>query len=396
MPEWKSGVVETMITPSSTSATRLSIVCETRVPSRTGKVSRIRPVRRARASARAGSPRRAGSVADISTPIIVAEVTSRRRTGRLGSAARAIQYQEAARKKSEIAISAQATRTQVRSERTMLSTTLSTPIFCAASTVSPTPSSAGDAEADAAGDAAPAAAVAGRRRVERGQPLRRARRARRRRGGARPSGRRARPASTGRGRLDRPLVDLGDLVGDPRPGVALGAARAPPRPSPQALGLVVGALQLLGQALGVAGRHQHPVDAVGDDVAVAGDRRGDHRRAGGEGLGQDHAEALARERGGAEHVGLVQRRPEALAGDAPADVDPAHRLGVGEVAQDVLALGADHGQAAGHVLDQGAEGGEQDRQALALLGAADEEHPQLLAGGLRPARARRRRRRRWG
>ena len=104
MPEWKSGVVETMITPSSASATRLSIVCETRVPSRTGKVSRIRPVRRASASALAGSPRRAGRVADISTPIIVAEVTSRRRTGRFGSAARAIQYQEAARKNIEIAI----------------------------------------------------------------------------------------------------------------------------------------------------------------------------------------------------------------------------------------------------------------------------------------------------
>ena len=90
-----------MITPSRTSATRLSIVCETRVPSRTGNVSRIRPVRRARVIALAGSPRRAGRVADISTPIIVAEVTSRRRTGRLGSAARTIQYQEAARKKSE-------------------------------------------------------------------------------------------------------------------------------------------------------------------------------------------------------------------------------------------------------------------------------------------------------
>ena len=57
------------------------------------------------------------------------------------------------------------------------------------------------------------------------------------------------------------------------------------------------------------------------------------------------------------------------------DVDEAHRLGVGEVAQDLLALGADHGQPAGHVLGQGAEGAEQDRQALALLGAADEERP---------------------
>ncbi len=140
VPEWKSGVVETMITPSRTSATRLSRVWETRVPSRTGKVSRMRPVRRASARARAGSPSRAGRVADISTPIIVAEVTSRRRTERLGRAAQAIQYQEAARKKSEEAISAQAISTQVRFERTMLSTTLSTPIFWAARTVRPIPS----------------------------------------------------------------------------------------------------------------------------------------------------------------------------------------------------------------------------------------------------------------
>ncbi len=38
------------------------------------------------------------------------------------------------------------------------------------------------------------------------------------------------------------------------------------------------------------------------------------------------------------------------------------------------------------MLDQGAEGGEQDRQPLALLRAPDEKHPQLLAGRLRTAR----------
>jgi hypothetical protein len=40
------------------------------------------------------------------------------------------------------------------------------------------------------------------------------------------------------------------------------------------------------------------------------------------------------------------------------------------------------------VLDQGAEGGQQDRQALALLRAADEEDPQLLGGRGRLARRR--------
>ena len=81
----------------------------------------------------------------------------------------------------------------------MLSTTLSTPIFCAASAVSPTPSSAGDAEADAAGDAAAALAGPGGRRVERGQPLRRAAAGRRRRAAGRPSGRPARPRVAGCG-----------------------------------------------------------------------------------------------------------------------------------------------------------------------------------------------------
>ena len=67
--EWKSGVVETMITPSRTRATMLSIVCETRVPSRTGKVSRIAPGparerQRARRLAEAGRQRRRHQHAD--------------------------------------------------------------------------------------------------------------------------------------------------------------------------------------------------------------------------------------------------------------------------------------------------------------------------------------------
>src|SRR3954452_17673547 len=104
-----------MITPSRISATILSTVCETSVPSSTGKVSRILPVRRESDIARAGSPSRAGRVADISTPIIVAEVTSRGRTGRFGNLALTIQYQDAARKKSEETISAEAITIQVTS-----------------------------------------------------------------------------------------------------------------------------------------------------------------------------------------------------------------------------------------------------------------------------------------
>ncbi len=62
----------------SPSASRLSSVCETIVPSTTGSVSRARPRRRATISAREGSPRRAGSVADISTPMNVPCIASRR------------------------------------------------------------------------------------------------------------------------------------------------------------------------------------------------------------------------------------------------------------------------------------------------------------------------------
>ena len=110
----------------------LRTVWETSVPSRTGKDSRTRPTRRAMTIALAGSPRRAGRVADISTPIIVAEVKSRRRSGTDGSAARVATYQVAARKNSEAIIRAVAIRTQAKSERTTLWTTLSKPIWRAA------------------------------------------------------------------------------------------------------------------------------------------------------------------------------------------------------------------------------------------------------------------------
>jgi hypothetical protein len=150
----------------------------------------------------------------------------------------------------------------------------------------------------------------------------------------------------------------------------------------------VGPLQLFGEALWVAGRDEHAVDPVGDDIAVAGDRRGDCRGAGGEGLGEDHAEALAGERGGAEQIGLVQSRPQILPGDPAADVDPAHCLGIGEVAKNVVSLGPDHREAAGDVLHQSFKRGQEDRQALALLGAADEQDPQLLARWLRRLRRR--------
>ena len=69
-----------MTAPRIASATMLSSVCETSVPSTTGRFSRGRPVRRATTSARDGSPSRAGSVEDMSTPMNVPCIASESRT----------------------------------------------------------------------------------------------------------------------------------------------------------------------------------------------------------------------------------------------------------------------------------------------------------------------------
>ncbi len=107
--------------PRITSASTLSSVCETSVPSTTGRYSRGRPSRRATISARDGSPSRAGSVADISTPIVVPCIASVKRGRACGSAARRIACQETARSTIEPHISARPTSTQTGLERTSAS-----------------------------------------------------------------------------------------------------------------------------------------------------------------------------------------------------------------------------------------------------------------------------------
>ena len=286
----KRSVVETMIAPSIASATRLSTVCETIVPRITGSVSRIRPVRRAMIIARAGSPARAGSVADISTPIIVAEVTSRRRIRRSGSAERIAANQEIARMKRLATIRAKASRTHD---------------FVVVDDV-----------VDNAVDADPARGCPGERR----RPQARRRRSR---PGGRPAAAAAAAGSGSRlgsfsgatggepsagddadpargglepgrrlGSSEGVLVDLGHLVGDPRPRVVLGGAqgRLAHRPPPLVVDLKL--VERLGHRLGVGGRDEQSVDAVVDDLAVAGDLGRDDRGSGRERLDQDHAEAL--------------------------------------------------------------------------------------------------------
>ena len=104
--------------PRTTSASTLSSVWETSVPTTTGSASRGRPSRRATISAREGSPRRAGSVADISTPTAVPCQASASRGCMAGSAARRIACQEMARKNIETHISARPIRTQLGLEVT--------------------------------------------------------------------------------------------------------------------------------------------------------------------------------------------------------------------------------------------------------------------------------------
>ena len=111
-PRLKTPTVANMTVPSTHRARMLSSVCDTSVPSTTGKRSRIRPSLRDTISARDGSPRRAGRVADMSTPIIVARAVSRRRTRVPGSAARRIACQASARTSIERHMSMKPTSTQ--------------------------------------------------------------------------------------------------------------------------------------------------------------------------------------------------------------------------------------------------------------------------------------------
>ena len=215
-----------MITPSRTSATMLSTVCETSVPSRTGNVSRKRPIRRARTIARAGSPRRAGSVADISTPIIVAEVTSRRRSGRRGSAERAIENQAPARKN----IEATSARWRPGPRRSPSATALVDDVVDADPLRGEERQP--DAERRRRRRARSRRAVRWRPPAAGGRGVERREAARRARGGGRrpatkPTGGRApldagRPARAAARRARRRARPLGDV----RPGEALGAERA--------------------------------------------------------------------------------------------------------------------------------------------------------------------------
>ena len=161
-----------------------------------------------------------------------------------------------------------------------------------------------------------------------------------------------------------------------RPGVARRVLGRGARHRGAALVVDREVTQRLGQGGRVAARDEQPVDAVGDDAAVAGDVRGDDRAAGRERLGQHHPERLAAQRRRDQHVAGRQ------GGLASTVVDAAERgdaSGVDEQRLDLLGGGADDRQLGAHQAAQRLEGAQQHGQPLALDRLPDEHDPQRLA-----------------
>ena len=280
------------------------------MPSTTGQVLRGRPMRRATMSARAGSPRRAGSVADISTPMNVpcsASTQPHARARQRGAQDRvprdaAQHHREAHQPERERAPTSGSRRAaRRRSGRT--------PMRCSAKQRERDGEQRGDRRSPRAAASARAPGAARRRR-----PRQRLERRQARGGHAAAPSAGVQPRRTAareprrRGHGDRVLVGAEHLGGDARPGVAL--RRAARRRRPAHRGAPPGRAR--GRAAPRPARSASPRGTSTpstpsrDDVAVAGDVRGDDRRAGRERLGQHHAEALAAQRRRAQHVGALE------------------------------------------------------------------------------------------
>ena len=358
----------------------LSSVCETSVPSTTGNRSRTRPSRRATISARDGSPRRAGSVADMSTPIISPRAVSRRRTRTPGSAAVRIACHASARRSIEPHISAKATSTQPGVAATSALPIDSSPIRCSASQSSPT---RGQGAAHDGEPAAPRGRRAGDRcpgsRLERRQAARRGRAAgrRRARGPCAPRSARARaPAAAspigllvGSSHLARRRAASAKRSARSRAAAAIRARRS---------GSSASACSASPSSAGCPGGTSSAVDAVADHVAVAGDVRS--RRPGvpaanasvstmpklsppSDGAHSTSASCSSRHFSVLAHAAERRRRPPRRAGKGAT----SSRVAPGDGQPRAHARGA-----------QRLEGAQQHRQALALLGAAHEQQPQLV------------------
>ena len=288
------------------------------MPSTTGSVSRARPMRRATISAREGSPRRAGSVADISTPMKVPCSASRRRALRQVGAALRIACQARPRTNIERHISAKPAAISPGLEATRLAATRAE---ADALQRDQRQAEAGERDARRAPRAArlrsaPPGPGAGERGLEARQPLRG--HAREQVGGREPVAHGERAAArvgarpTARAPARRPRAP------QRRRAARRSARRARARRaaiSARRRGSSASRRSASASASASPRGVEHAVEAVAHDVAIAGDVRGHDRRAGGEGLGQDHAEALAAQRGRAQHVGARELGGLALLGD---------------------------------------------------------------------------------
>ena len=91
-----------------------------------------------------------------------------------------------------------------------------------------------------------------------------------------------------------------------RPGEALGALAGRGAMRARRAGSSASRRRASASASGSPALRQPSIHAVAQDVAVAGDVGGEHRRAGGQTLGEDHAKALTPQRRRAQHVGASQ------------------------------------------------------------------------------------------
>ena len=288
------------------SASRFSSVWETIVPSTTGSVSRARPSRRATISAREGSPRRAGRVDDMSTPMNVPCIASRRLARRQVGATTRIECQASARTNIAAHITARPAASRPGFDASSEAATRATPMRCSASAASPAPSS----ELLARPSRRSARARRGRPSADAGAGTSGCSDGSRWAGtrGSRSAGAnpwRTADAGQARGGLahgEGLLVAVEHFGGDVRPSKALGAlARGGGHPR-AAVRFQSEQAQSLGQRERIAGGHELPVDAVAQDVAISRDVGGEHGRADGQALGDDHAEALTAQGGRAQHV----------------------------------------------------------------------------------------------
>ena len=138
--------------------------------------------------------------------------------------------------------------------------------------------------------------------------------------------------------------------------------------------------QRLGKRQRVPGRREQAIGPVAHDVAITGDVGGHDGGGGGEGLCQNHPEALAAERRRADDMRTSELRALALLGDLP---ERAHAAIVEHHVGDLLGGGADERERRRRdVLAQRLERRQQDGEALALDGLPDEQDPRAR----RPAR----------